>query len=172
MADLLIRNALPADAARIAGIYNHYILHSTITFDTEPKSPQERAQWIDDHDALHPVLVGEVDGDIVVWGALTRWGLRPAYRHTSEVSVYVDRESRGRGIGQAMTEALIAEADRLGHHALISQVVSDNEASIKVAERLGFERVGLLKEVGRKFDRWLDVVVMERLLIGPYEQSH
>ena len=172
MVDLIMRNACHEDASRIAEIYNYYVLHSTITFDAEPKSAEERIAWLEEHDELHPVLVGVIEDEVVAWGALTRWGGRAAYRHSVELSVYVDRESRGRGIGQAMTEALVHEAERLGHHALISQIVSENDASLRLAQRLGFEQVGLLKEVGRKFDRWLDVAIMERLLVGPYEQQH
>ena len=89
---LLVRVAVPDDAARIAEIYNYYVLHSTITFDTEPKSVEERLRWLDEHDESHPVLVGEVDGKWSAWGALTKWGTRSAYRHTVEVSAYVDRE--------------------------------------------------------------------------------
>ena len=172
MVDLIIRNACHQDASRIAEIYNYYVVHSTITFDAEPKSAEDRIRWLEEHDELHPVLAGEIDGEVVAWGSLTRWGARSAYRHSVELSVYVDCESQGRGIGQAVTEALVREAERLGHHALISQIVSENEASLRLSRRLGFEQVGLLKEVGRKFDRWLDVVLMERLLVGPYEQQH
>ncbi len=172
MAELGVRNAVSGDAARIAEIYNFYVLHSTITFDTEPKTEQDRAQWLEEHDERHPVLVGEVDGHVVVWGALTKWGARSAYRHTVEISVYVDRDAVGRGVGEAMTAALISEATRHGHHVVISQIVSDNEASLRLAKRTGFEQVGVLREVGRKFDRWLDVVILEKVLDVPRELAH
>jgi len=172
MADLVIRRAGSGDAARIAEIYNHYVLHSTATFDTEPKTPEDRMGWLEEHDDAHPVLVGSIDGEVVAWGSLSRWSQKPAYRHTVEVSVYVDREATGQGIGPAMTEALVGEARAAGHHAVMGQIVSENAASLATSERLGFERVGILREVGRKFDRWLDVVVVERPLVGPYDHEH
>ena len=172
MADLVIRRAHLGDAARIAEIYNHYVLHSTATFDTEPKTVEDRVRWLGEHDDLHPVLVGTIGGDVVAWGSLTRWSARPAWRHTVEISVYVDDGFTGRGIGPAVSEALIAMAREAGHHAVISQIVAENSASLRTSENLGFERVGVLREVGRKFDRWLDVVMMERLLPGPYDQEN
>ena len=168
MVDLVIRTASHGDAEDIARIYNHYVLGSTVTFDTELKTAEDRVRWLEEHDDLHPVLVGEIEGQIVAWGALTRWALRTAWRHTVEISVYVDHESTGRGIGPAMTEALISEATRLGHHALIAQIVAENGISLVMSQRSGFERVGVLREVGRKFDRWLDVVLVERILGDPY----
>ena len=86
--------------------------------------------------------------------------------------MYVDHELRGQGIGPSITEALVAEAREAGHHAVIGQIVAENAGSLATSERLGFERVGVLREVGRKFDRWLDVVLMERPLVGPYDHEH
>ena len=172
MDDLVIRRAHLGDAARIAEIYNYYVLYSAATFDTEPKTAEDRMRWLEQHDDQHPVLVGSIDGHVVVWGSLTRWSSRPAWRHTVEVSVYVDNEATGRGIGPAMTEALVTEAREAGHHALIGQIVAENAASLATSEHLGFERVGVLREVGRKFDRWLDVVLVERPLVGPYDHEN
>jgi len=166
MSDVLIRRAEPQDVQRVAEIYNHYVLHSTVTFDTQPKSVEDRLEWLAEHDESHPVVVCEISGDVVAWGALSKWGSRAAYEHSVEVSVYVDEEARGQGIGAVLTRALIEEATRVGHHALINQIVADNEVSLRLSEQLGFERVGVFREVGRKFDRWLDVVLMEQLLPG------
>lgn len=164
MPEIFVRAAGRNDAARIAEIYNHYVLTSVVTFDTEPQTTEQREVWLEQHDASHPVLVGETDGAVVAWGSLSKWGTRDAYLHTVEMSAYVDNETLHKGIGETMTRALTAEAVRCGHHVVISQVVSDNEASLRLAERLGFERVGVFREVGRKFDRWLDVVVLEKVL--------
>ena len=168
MVDLVIRRAMPEDAGAIAEIYNHYVLGSTVTFDTEPKTAQDRMRWLAEHDDVYPVFVGEIEGEVVAWGALTRWAQRPAWRHTVEISVYVEQDSTGRGIGPAMTEALLSEATRIGHHSVIAQIVAENAVSLELAQRGGFEQVGLLREVGRKFDRWLDVVLVERILGDPY----
>jgi L-amino acid N-acyltransferase len=166
MPDHLTRMATIDDAEAIAAIYNHYIRTSTATFDTEEKSVDDRIAWLADHGGPYPVLVAERDGQVVAWGALTKWGTRCAYRHSVEISVYVAPDATRLGLGPALCATLIERARDLGHHAVISQVVSENEPSLKMGERLGFENVGMLRQVGRKFDRWLDVVLME-LLIGP-----
>ena len=162
--DLIIRRATVADAHAIARIYNHYVLNSTATFDTSPKSLVDREWWLSDRDPRHPVIVAERNSNVVGWAALGPYRERPAWVHTAEVAVYVDVAERGRGVGGILLGALVDEARVLGLHALVSQVVADNEASLKMAERLGFERAGGLREVGRKFGAWLDVVIMELVL--------
>jgi phosphinothricin acetyltransferase len=92
-----IRHANPNDAAAIADIYNEAIRSTTATFDTEPKSAQERLQWLETHDERHPVLVAELDGQVVGWAALTNWSDRPAYGQTAESSFYVSRQFRAVG---------------------------------------------------------------------------
>ena len=172
MPEPLIRLATDADAAAIASIYNHYIRTSTATFDTEEKSVDDRIAWLTEHGGAYPVLVAEDGGEVLAWGALSRWGTRCAYRHSVEISVYVAPAATRLGLGPAMSRALIERARELGHHAIISQVVSENEPSLKMGERLGFENVGRLRQVGRKFDRWLDVVLMELLVDTlPAEQA-
>jgi L-amino acid N-acyltransferase len=168
----LIRPATSADADVVAEIYNHYIRTSTATFDTDEKSVEDRVAWLAEHGAAYPVLVADDDGQVVAWGSLSKWGTRCAYRHSVEISVYVAPHATRTGLGPAMCRALVERARDLGHHAIISQVVSDNEPSLKMAERLGFENVGRLRQVGRKFDRWLDVVLMELLVEpAPAEQA-
>ncbi len=159
-----VRRASDGDAEAIAEIYNHYILGSTATFHTEPVTAEERRSWMATHDQRHPVLVAEIAGRVVAWGSLTRWSERPAYAPTVEVSTYVQPEFRGRGLGRLLMEVLVEEARLAGHHVLIGQIVAENEASISLARRMGFEQVGVLREVGYKFDRRLDVVFMERIL--------
>jgi len=164
MNDLAVRRATLGDARSIAEIYNHYVANSTATFDTEAKSVGERIAWLTEHRDAHPVLVGEVDGAVVAWGSLSRFRERPAYRHTVEIAVYVAPEHTGAGIGPILTRALIEAARSAGHHVVVSQIVSENHPSIKLSERAGFTPVGTMHQVGRKFDRWLDVVVMELVL--------
>ncbi len=164
MRDLTIRPAAVSDASSIAAIYNHYVRTSTATFDTQERSLDEQVAWLAEHGDPHPVLVVEREGGVVAWGSLSAWGTRCAYRHTVEISVYVAPEAAGEGIGPALSEALIDRARALRHHAIISQIVHENDASLTMSRRLGFEHVGTLREVGRKFDRWLDVVLMELVL--------
>jgi phosphinothricin acetyltransferase len=110
------------------------------------------------------VLVAEEGSEVVGWAALGPYRERPAWAHTSEVAVYVSDAHRGKGLGTMLLSALVDEARTLGLHALVSQVVGGNDASIVMAERLGFERVGSLSEVGHKFGTWLDVVILEIVL--------
>ncbi len=160
----VVRRATLGDARTISDIYNHYIVNSSATFDTETKSVGERIAWLVEHGDAHPVLVAESAGEVVGWGSLSPFRERPAYRHTVELGVYVAPEHTGSGIGRALTEALIEAARRAGHHVVVSQIVSENLPSIKLAERAGFRPVGTMHEVGRKFERWLDVLIMELVL--------
>ena len=159
-----IRRAELADAPAIADIYNEAILTTTATFDTETKSVEERAQWLQSHDERHPVLVAVVDGRVVGWASLTRWSERRAYDDTAETSFYVHSTHRRRGIGRQLKDAIIEEARRLRYHSLIARVAEGSEESIHLNERAGFVHVGTLKEVGRKFDRLLDVHIMQKML--------
>jgi L-amino acid N-acyltransferase YncA len=164
MHDLTIRPATESDASAIAAIYNFYVRTSTATFDTQERSVTEQIAWLEQHRDPYPVLVAENDDALVAWGALSPWGTRCAYRHTVEISAYVAADVAGQGIGPAISEVLIGRAGELGHHAIISQIVHENQPSLSMARKLGFSHVGTLREVGRKFDRWLDVVLMELVL--------
>ena len=164
MSSVQIRPARQDDAPAIAEIYNHAIKNTTATFDTEEKSVEDRRRWLAEHDDRHPVIVAECEGKVVGWGSLSRYHERPAYRFTVENAVYVSPQFQGRGVGRTILEHLISLAESLGYRAIIAQVVAGNEASFKLHESCGFETVGVLREVGRKFGRWLDVIVMEKLL--------
>ena len=164
MTPIDIRHAVLADAAAVTQVYNHYIRTSTATFDTETKTVADREAWILGRSAEHPVLVVEQDGAIVAWGSLSPWGERPAYSHSVEMSTYVSDGATGQGVGPALAQALIGEARRIGHHAILARIVADNEPSLKMGLRLGFTEVGRLREVGYKFGRWLDVVLLELIL--------
>jgi phosphinothricin acetyltransferase len=161
---ITIRCALLSDAAAIASIYNEAILTTTATFDTEPKSVDERVEWLRAHGAKHPVLVALLDGNVVGWASLTRWSDRPAYDETAETSFYVHSAQRRRGIGRALKQAIIGEAVRLGYHTLIARIAEDSQESIHLNKSFGFVHVGTLREVGRKFGRRLDVHIMQKML--------
>jgi len=159
-----IRRAELADTPAIADIYNEAILTTTATFDIEPKSVEERTQWLQSHDERHPVLVAVVDGRVVGWASLTRWSERRAYDDTAETSFYVLSTHRGRGIGRKLKDAIIEEARRLRYHTLIARVAEGSRESIHLNESAGFVHVGTLKEVGRKFGRLLGVHIMQKML--------
>jgi L-amino acid N-acyltransferase len=167
MGDLIIRPAAESDSPTIAAIYNHYVRTSTATFDTEERTLAGQVAWLDERGEAHPVLVAEKEGQgVLAWGALSPFRSRGAWRHTVEISAYVAPDAAGQRIGLALSEMLIVRARELGHHAIVSQIVHENGPSLSMARRLGFVEVGTLTEVGRKFDRWLDVVLME-IVLGP-----
>jgi L-amino acid N-acyltransferase len=159
-----IRRATPEDVGAITDIYNEAILTTTATFDTEPKSEADRAQWLRSRDERHPVLVAAVDGQVVGWAALTPWSERRAYDDTAETTFYVHSAHRGGGIGRRLKESIIEEARRSRFHSLIARIAEGSRESLHLNESLGFVHVGTLKEVGRKFDRLLDVHIMQKML--------
>ena len=162
--DFTIRDAKITDAGSIADIYNEAILSTTATFDTEPKSANDRKIWLEEHDDRHPVIVAEVEGRIVGWASLTSWSDRPAYDGTAETSFYVAKPYRSRGIGRALKARTIQDARRLGFHSLIARVAEGSEASIHLNESFGFRHIGTMKEVGMKFGKRLDVHLMQLML--------
>ncbi|MBI3044472.1 MAG: N-acetyltransferase [Betaproteobacteria bacterium] len=159
-----IRLASRDDAGAINDIQNHYVVRSTATFLTEPLTLEQRLAWLDGRSPLHPVNVAQVGGAVVGWGSLEVFRARPAYRHTAELSVYIHPDWHRRGIGRAIVNELLARARALGHHALVGGCCSETTAAIALLEASGFSRVAHFREVGRKFDRWLDVVFLQRLL--------
>ncbi len=159
-----IRPATEADLAAINDIYNHYVQHSTCTYQEVMEPLEGRRHWFHHHGAQHPVTVAELDGCVVGWGSLSPYHARSAYRRTVENSVYVHHEHHRCGIGSRLLNDLIARAGRLGHHTIIAAIDAEQAASVKLHARFRFETVGCLKQVGFKFGRWLDVIYMERLL--------
>ncbi|MES2706224.1 MAG: N-acetyltransferase family protein [Verrucomicrobiota bacterium] len=159
-----IRPAALTDAAAIADIYNEAILTTVATFDTDIKDAAERARWLEAHGETHPVLVAVAEDRAVGWASLTRWSDRKAYDLCAETSFYVFASHQGRGIGRALMTALMAESRRLGFRTLIARIAADSRESIHLHEQFGFAHAGTLRQVGWKFDRWLDVVMMQIVL--------
>jgi L-amino acid N-acyltransferase YncA len=161
-----IRPATTADLHAINAIYNHYVLHSTATYQETPSTEEERAAWLAAHGPAHPVTVAEEAGEVVGWGSLSRFHPRSAYGRTVENSVYVRHDRHRRGIGAALLSDLIGRAAALGHHSILARIDAEQAPSVAIHERFGFARVAHLREVGFKFGRWLDVVFMQRMLAG------
>jgi L-amino acid N-acyltransferase len=164
MNDISIRPATAADLEAINAIYNHYVRHSTCTYQTEPETPEDRRAWFDRHGPQHPVVVAEAAGQVVGWGSLSAYHVRAAYCHTVENSVYVRHDAMRRGIGSGLMEHLIARARELGHRTIIAAIDAGQTASVAFHARHGFVEAGRLREVGFKFGRWLDVVYWQLLL--------
>jgi L-amino acid N-acyltransferase len=160
-----VRLAERRDAAAIRSIYNVEVAESTVTFDLVPRTLDEQVEWIDEHSGGHPAVVAvDEQGVVVGFGSLSPYRDRPAYRPTVEDSVYVRRDLRGAGIGRALLEELVRLGVAHGFHSMIARIVGGHEASIALHARCGFEIVGTEHEVGRKLGRWLDVVLMQRML--------
>ena len=160
-----IRDASLNDAPAIARIYNQGIEDRTATLETALRSPEERAEWLASHDARHPVLLA-VDraGVALGWASLNRFNARAAYDHVADMSVFVARESRGHGVGDALMHALEARARTIGYHKIVLAAFPTNAPGMRLYERHRFATVGIYHEQGMLDGRWVDVVVMEKIL--------
>jgi L-amino acid N-acyltransferase YncA len=159
-----VRLARLDDAEAIRSIYNLEVTESTVTFDLVPRTLAAQQAWLVEHDGVHPAVVAELDGEVVGFGSLGPYRSRPAYATTVEDSVYVRRDLRGVGCGRAILGELVRLGTVHGFHAVMARIVGGHEASIGLHTGCGFALVGVEREVGRKFGRWLDVVLMQRLL--------
>jgi len=159
-----LRAARREDAAAINAIHNHYVGTSTTTFQIEPWDVPRREAWLGEHDERHPVVVIESDGAVIAWGALSRFHPRDAYAPTAEPSIYVRHDRLGEGWGRVLMRHLIEAGRAAGLRSLVSLVAGDQAASLAMHEAFGFEEAGVLREVGEKFGRRLDVVYLQRML--------
>jgi len=166
-ASVRIRSASESDVPAIAAIYNEAIRTTTGTFDTEPRSVADQTEWFRSHDRRHPILVAEWSGQIVGWGSVSAWSDRGAYDATGEVSVYVQESARGHGVGRRLLGALVESAAALGFHTLLARVAEGNEVSLHLHDSAGFATVGVMREVGTKFGRRLDVHLLQRMFGEP-----
>jgi L-amino acid N-acyltransferase YncA/DNA-binding transcriptional ArsR family regulator len=160
-----IREATREDAAAIARIYNQGIEDRAATLETLLRTPEERAEWLSARGQRHPVLVA-VDGSgaVIGWSSLNQFNPRPAYDHVVDISVYVAREQRGRGIGDALMSALEQRARSLGYHKMVLAAFPTNAPGTRLYERHDFRTVGIYHEQGLLDGKWVDVMVMEKLL--------
>lgn len=158
----VVRPALRSDAEAICAIYNAAIAERASTFETEPRSAADFTERIAAE--RFPFLVSEAVSTIIGWAGLAPYSDRPCYAGIGECSVYVAAESRGRGVGTALTEALAVEAEGNGFHKLVGKLFTDNTASIRLVERCGFSSIGVHRSHGRLDGSWRDVLMVERLL--------
>ncbi|QBD75856.1 GNAT family N-acetyltransferase [Ktedonosporobacter rubrisoli] len=160
-----IREATRDDAAAIASIYNQGIEDRAATLETQLRTPEERAEWLAARGPRHPVLVA-VDqvGTIVGWGSLNAFNPRQAYDNVVDFSVYVAREQRGRGLGDALLSALETRAQALGYHKMVLVALPTNAPGMRLYERHDFRTVGIYREQGMLDGRWVDVIIMEKIL--------
>ncbi len=159
-----IRLATRADAEAIAAIYNHEATRQRTVFDVRPRSLAEQQEWLAERSGVHSVIVAVLDGEVVGFASLSQYRPRPAYNTSVESSIFVRRDCQRRGIGRALLEQLVALAAEHGFHSMFARIAGENDASVALHAQCGFELVGVEREVGRKFGRWLDCTVMQRLL--------
>jgi phosphinothricin acetyltransferase len=159
-----IRLATLADAEGIRQIYNLEVTTATVTFDLVPRTLEQQEEWLAKRSGAHAVLVAEDDGQLLGFASLSPYRDRAAYSTTVEDSIYIAREHQGRGVGKRLLGELVDVARNHGFHAVMARIVGGHEASIALHTALGFRTVGVEREVGRKFGRWLDVVLMQLLL--------
>jgi phosphinothricin acetyltransferase len=159
-----IRLATTADSEAIRSIYNVEVLGSTVTFDLVPRTVEEQREWMTLHAGVYPIVVAEIDGTIVGFASLSPYRPRPAYSTSAEDSVYVASDRRGEGIGRALLGEIVSLARVHGFHAVMARIVGDHETSIALHRSFGFELVGVEREIGRKFSRWLDVALMQLII--------
>lgn len=164
MDDTAIRLATPEDAAAICEIYNQGIVDRLATLETELRTPDERRNWLLARGPRHPVIVGERGGRVAGWASLNQFNARAAYAHVADLSVYVAREWRGKGVGRRLLGGVIEMGREIGYHKIVLAAFPFNDAGMMLYRRMGFSTVGVYREQGQLDGRWVDVIVMERLL--------
>jgi L-amino acid N-acyltransferase len=164
---MLIRDASDDDVPGILAIYNDVIATSTAVYREDPATLDDRRQWFEARRAQgHPIIVAADDSGLVGFASYGDFRTWPGYRFSVEHTVHIRADQRGRGVGTSLMQVLIRRAFDQGKHVIIGGVDADNESSLRFHERLGFERVAHLRQVGFKFGRWLDLVFVQRILDG------
>ena len=161
--EVVLRTATAADLPGIAAVYNDAVLHSVATFDVEPQPPELFADRVASTRPGDHVLVAEEGGRVVGMAYAATYRPRPAYDGTRETSVYLAPDARGRGLGRALYDELLRRVDADGVHVCLAVIAQPNGASEALHAAVGFERVGTLREVGCKFDRWVDTAWWQRV---------
>lgn len=162
--DLYIRQATVSDAQGCSDIYNWYVLHSLATFETVAVDAESMRQRIEEKLRLHDWLVGEMDGQIAGYAYFGSFRPRAAYRHTVESTIYLSQNAQGKGFGKILYSALIESAAAKGFREMIGVIALPNRSSVALHERLGFREAGVLRSVGHKCDRFIDVALWQKAL--------
>lgn len=161
---MLIRPYVPQDVFQICDIYNDYIQHTVITFEEQTLSYQQMSERIDSSIKSYPWLVCEIENKVVGYAYASKWKERSAYRHTAEVTIYLQQGTTRNGYGKALYSELLKQLETLNCHTILACIALPNEASEKIHDHFGFEKVAHFKEVGRKFEKWIDVGYWQKLV--------
>ena len=171
---VLVRTARVDDLARIGAIWNHEVLCTDATTDTEPRDPVAQREWLARHTERYPVVVAalasddaERDVEVVAYGSLSPYQSKPAFARTVEDSVYVERGRRGLGLGGLILAELIRRARALEHHSIMARITAKNTASLRLHARHGFRPVGVERESAFKLGRWHDVTILQLRVDAP-----
>lgn len=159
-----IRDAQIEDLPHLLRIYNHAVLHSATTFDLEPQTLEQRREWFSHYGGKYPLIVAEVEGKVAGYCGISPFRTKPAYSRTAEISIYVDPQMVGKGIGKQLMSEMIHRAIQHGYHVIVSGITGGNEASFRLHEQFGFQLAGSFKEIGFKFGQWQDVHFYQLLL--------
>ena len=163
-----IRDATTADLPAMLAIYNDVIATTTAIYDYTPRTLDAHDAWLKTKQEQNwPVLVADDDGAVAGYGSYGPFRPWPAYLHSVENSVYVAADRRGRGIGSVLLPAIIDHATQRGFHTMIAGIDAANEGSLRLHGKFAFRKVAQFQEVGWKFDRWLDLVFLQRMLSSP-----
>jgi len=157
-----IRDATKSDVPAILGIYNDVVTNTTAIYDERPSTLEERQAWFEARSKNFPVLVGELNGEVVGFSTFGEWRSRWGYRFTVEHSVHVRADCRGKGFGRQLIEVLFPRAAAMNVHMMIAHIDSAAVASLRLHEKLGFKNVGTFREVGKMRGGWLSVVAMQK----------
>jgi phosphinothricin acetyltransferase len=164
MEEITLREATPADVPSICAIHNQGIEDRVATLDVDPHTLDEQKAWFDRHGSRHPVIVAEALGATVGWASLNQFSARAAYRFVADLSVYIERGWRGKGIGTLLLREMDARARALGYHKIVLSAFPFNQAGMRLYEKFGFRTVGIYREQGLIDGRWVDTIIMEKLL--------
>lgn len=161
---MMIRKAVLEDVPQILDIYNDAVLHTTATFDLEEKTLEDRLQWFHKYNDIYPLIVAELDEKVAGYCSLSPFREKEAYKQTVEISVYVHKKARGKGIARELIKRILELGKEAGHHVIIAGITGGNDVSVKLHESFSFSHAGTFREVGFKFGEWQDVFFYELLL--------
>ena len=162
--EIRLRDATQADVPSICAIHNQGIEDRVATLDVDPHTLDEQRAWFIRHGPSHPVIVADAVGEPIGRASLNQFSGRMAYRFVADLSVYVERGWRGRGIGTLLLRAIDARARTLGYHKIVLSAFPSNQAGLRLYEKFGFRTVGIYHEQGLVDGRWVDTIIMEKLL--------
>lgn len=165
-AKVLLRPAVLEDLPCMTDIYNEALLNTNAHYFAEPRSLEERKTWFLGHGEKHPVYVALQNERVIGWASLTRWSPYHAFEDSVESSFYVHKDFRGQGLGRTLLAKVLQEGEKAGMHTVIARILEGNPSSIYIHEQLGFEHIGTMREIGKKFGKYLDLYLMQKLFNG------